>query len=72
MIKEEYWHIDPDGEKGMAGPYETLAEAMSDALLILHDRSYRVPIIKIVKTVAVSDTKVSFETTWEASCTKVL
>lgn len=61
--KAEYWHMDPDGE-GMAGPYDTIEAAQKDAELVLHNRSYRINEVKIVKTVAVSRTKVTYATTW--------
>ncbi len=61
---EEFWHMDPDGE-ACGGPYASIEAAQADAELILHDRRYHIPEIKIVKTVAQSSTKVSFDTTWE-------
>jgi hypothetical protein len=62
-FKVEYWHIDPNGD-GMAGPFDTIEDAQKDALCILHDNRYRTGAIRIVKTVAISETKVSFDTKW--------
>lgn len=59
----EYYHLDEDCE-GAAGPFDTIEAAKEDALKILHNSSYHVSTIKIVKVVAESSTKVSYATTW--------
>ena len=60
----EYWHIHPDGD-GMAGPFTSVEEAKQDALQYLHSSRYRITEVRIVKTVTVSATKVSFDTEWK-------
>jgi hypothetical protein len=64
QAKEEYWHIGANQE-GEAGPFATPEEAKADALEYLQDQRWRVPQIKIVKTVLTSETAVTFATTWK-------
>jgi hypothetical protein len=58
--KAEYWHSNLDGD-GMAGPFDTIEDCKNDAL---HSERYRIPEVRIVKTIAVSETKVSYATVW--------
>lgn len=62
---EEYWHISPD-TADLAGPFDTVEDAQADAETILHDRTYAAMTARIVKTVSLSCTKVTYETTWTA------
>jgi hypothetical protein len=61
--KAEYWHIDPE-DAGLAGPFDTIEDAKADALKYLHSSVYQVREVKIVKTVTVSSTTISYDTQW--------
>jgi hypothetical protein len=61
--KAEYWHIDPE-DGALAGPFETIEAAQADALKVLHTSIYQTTEVKIVKTVSVSSTTISYDTKW--------